>query len=520
MLMETADSNKRRRYYVTNFSSSTLSVIDEANNNIVKTYMVGTGPREVIATEDGTVYIASCNSNTVTIISLEGTSRVLNIPNGGYLAVDVIMGRMYTANKGELQVYDIESGSLVVAIAGLKNPEYMTLNKSRDKLFIIDHNTICVYSTITLEHINTISLIEKVNFVVISNDDSKAYISYGKNQSAAGVQIYNLKNNSVIASVTDELLTDPFGLAQRNNMLYIANSSAQGAIFALDTVTYNLMPSTIEVGANPVRLAISEDNSKLYVVNSSSGSIGVVDLLTNHMDVINLGEGNEPFAIARSSIKRESFTEEIIEFPDAEDIYDSKESVCVMAKKVFAQCQQRICFPMVNIAMPYESGRVSLEKMVFENGSIVTGTLEVNALPDRPNFSRVQFALTVPFRAVLRLPNGETVTVSGVLPEILKDIVMYRPQTRDEFVFETVVETRSEVLSTPNITANTLHIAVGVFVVIKVVGEVQLFIPAYGYCPEPPECEEYEEPEDEDICQVFLDFNQTPFPEDFFPTSI
>ena len=518
--MELADRNKKVRYYVTNFLSSTLSVIDGVSNSIVRTYTVGEGPREVVAGEDGAVYIASSGSNTITIIAPTGTSKVLNIPNSGYVAVDVIMGRMYVAFKGELRVYDIESGGLVVTISGLKNPEYITLNKTRDKLFIIDDNTIYVYSTITLEHVNTITLTEKANFITISNDDTKAYISYGTQLSTAGVQVYNLRNNTVIANVTDELLTNPFGMVQRNNILYIANNCSDGSIFTLDTTTYNLLPKSIEVGARPLRLALSEDSSRLYIVNSGSGDIRVLDILTNKVDIIKLTEGSEPFAIARSTSKMESFVEETQEYIDDGDILDIKESVCVMVKKVFAQCQQRICFPMVNIPMPFESGRVTLERMVFENGSIVMGTLQVNALPDRPNFSRVQFALTVPFRAVLRLANGETVTVSGVLPEILKDIVMFRPQTRDEFAFETIVETRSEVLSSPNITSNTINIAVGVFVVIKVVGEVQLFIPAYGYCPEPPECEEYEEPEDEDICQVFLDFNQTPFPEDFFPPSV
>lgn len=518
--MAVADLTKRIRYYVANESAGTLSVMDGFTNAIVKTYKVGEGPKEVIATGDGAVYVASGANDTVTIIYPEGNTKVLNIPNEGFLAVDIIMGRIYTANRAELQVHDITSGALVVSIPGLKLPEQMILNNSRNRLFILDNNVVNVYSTITLDHINTISLPAKANFIAISDDDSRAYISYGKTPDPAGIVFYDLANSSVITTVANEILTAPAGLTQRNNILYVVNSSIQGTLLSVDTMTYSILPKVIQVGDYPLRVALSPDKSRLYIVNSASGSIDIVDAVTYQGHSVSLGENNKPVAIAGSYLGSVISPGEPIDFSDSYQLDDVKESVCIMAKKVFAHCQQRICFPMVNIPVPAESGKVVLERIIFENGSIVTGTLVVTDLPDRPNFSRVQFALTIPFKAVLRLANGENITVNSVLPEILKDIVMYRPHTRDEFVFETVVETRSETLSTPNITADSITIAVGVFVVIKVIGEVQLLIPAFGYCPEPPECEEYEEPEEEDICQIFLDFNQTPFPEDFFPNSI
>jgi YVTN family beta-propeller protein len=518
--MAVADLTKRIRYYVTNQSSNTLSVIDGFTNNVIKTYAVGDGPKEVINTEDGAVYVASGDNDTVTMIFSDGNTKVLNIPNEGYIAVDIIMGRMYTANRAELQVYDIASGNLVVSISGLSSPQYMTLNKGRNRLFIADGNTIKVYSTITLEHINTINLPGKANYIAISSEDTKAYISYGAAPESAGIQFYDLKNSSAITNITDELLVEPMGLAQRNNILYVVNNTSQGTVVAVDTTTYSILQRVAAVGDHPMRVALSPDNTKLYVANSQGGNISIVDILSNTVDIVSLGEAQRLFAIAGCYAGSTVSPGEPIDFSDSYQLHDIKESVCVMAKKVFAHCQQRICFPIVSIPLPSNIGKVALQKMTFENGSIITGTLSVMALPDRPNFSRVQFILSVPYKAVLKLANEETLTINGVLPEIVKDIVMYRPQTRDEFNFETLIETRAETLSTPNITTESITIAVGVFVVIKVVGEVQLLIPAFGYCPEPPACEDYEEPEEEDICQIFLDFNQTPFPEDFFPASI
>lgn len=110
--MAVMDLTKTIRYYVTNKNSNTVSVIDGSSNSVIKTYDVGAGPKDVLATEEELVYVASPGSDTVTIIYKEGDKRTLNIPNEGYIAVDSVMGRLYTSKEGMLQVYDVKSGSL------------------------------------------------------------------------------------------------------------------------------------------------------------------------------------------------------------------------------------------------------------------------------------------------------------------------------------------------------------------------------------------------------------------------
>ena len=96
------------------------------------------------------------------------------------------------------------------------------------------------------------------------------------------------------------------------------------------------------------------------------------------------------------------------------------------------------------------------------------------------------------------------------LPDIPKDIVLFIPDARDEFEFRIVVETKSVVLAPPIQTGDTLTFAAGVFIIVKVVGTVQLLIPTFGYCPAPDPCEEFSP---SDICDEF-DYRMFP---DFFP---
>lgn len=175
---------------------------------------------------------------------------------------------------------------------------------------------------------------------------------------------------------------------------------------------------------------------------------------------------------------------------------------CVIVDKVFASCQQRECFPDVEA----EICDKTFGSIRFRPGFIVPNTLIVTDT-DTPNFRRVRFTVRIPFQVLD--PNGNIIA-EGFLPDILKDIILFIPDARDEFEFRIVVETKSEVLAPPVVSGNKVTFIVGTFIIVKVVGTVQLLIPAFGYCPAPPECTEFSPT---DICDVF---DYAEFPE-FFP---
>ncbi|CAK7053650.1 hypothetical protein CIW83_07325 [Tissierella sp. P1] len=179
---------------------------------------------------------------------------------------------------------------------------------------------------------------------------------------------------------------------------------------------------------------------------------------------------------------------------------------CIIVDKVFASCQQRECFPEIEV----EICEKKFERIRFRPGFIVPNTLIVTDT-DIPNFRRVRFTIRIPFQI---LDCNGNIIAEGFLPDIFKDIILYIPDARDEFDFRIVIETSSEVLLPPVQTGDNLIFTAGVFIIIKVVGTVQLLIPTFGYCPPPPPCEEFSP---QDICEDFLEC--APFPE-FFPPQI
>lgn len=184
------------------------------------------------------------------------------------------------------------------------------------------------------------------------------------------------------------------------------------------------------------------------------------------------------------------------------DLNNIREVDCVIVDKVYAQCQSRQCFPSVEAEI--ENGTFSSIK--FESGYIVPDTLRIDDLPNKPNFKRVRFTLRTPYKIIL----SDGSVIENNLPDIDKDIILFMPEARDEFQFNIVTETSSKVLGQPIVMDGKVTFAVGVFIIIKVVGRVQLLIPTFGFCPEPPQCQEFTP---EDICD---DFDNQPFPL-FFP---
>jgi hypothetical protein len=189
------------------------------------------------------------------------------------------------------------------------------------------------------------------------------------------------------------------------------------------------------------------------------------------------------------------------------DVLQYFENDCVIIDKVFASCLQRECFP----DLEYELDGCSFGRIRFRPGFIVPNTLIVNDIKGRDDFRRVRFTVRIPFQVLDEKGNVEK---EFFLPDIFKDIVLYIPDARDEFDFRIVVETQSVLLSPPDISGDELNLTVGVFVIVKVVGTVQLLIPTLGYCPPPEDCEEFRP---QDVCEAF---DYCDLPDDFYPPQL
>lgn len=200
-----------------------------------------------------------------------------------------------------------------------------------------------------------------------------------------------------------------------------------------------------------------------------------------------------------------------------DQIPPATEIACIWVKKIYDACSQRECeeFVFDDLNLPSE---VPLEDLEVECSikpcSEFFRDWSIEPIDDGPlGIVRV----TVCAKLKIRIwdtnnPNNFAITKRKVCFD--KEVILYAP---DPIHMQVLVESIFEALLCEGEIANTTNgsflvtATIGAFIIVKTGLEVQLLIPAYGFCPVPPECEELG-----DICEQFL---QRPFPP-FFPPQL
>ncbi len=184
------------------------------------------------------------------------------------------------------------------------------------------------------------------------------------------------------------------------------------------------------------------------------------------------------------------------------------EKVCIEAKKVFDACMQQvqltgITLPITNLNPPnvtYPLTFISAKNTVSQG---VISNLIIEPLSERPNAARVKCDITVPVSVAYTDANGvEGVALSSVT--ISKDVILNIPSAS---IMPYSVESVVSLVSTlGTYTAeNVFTIDACVSVILKIVMEVELLIPSYGYTAIPP-CQDYTQ----EVCAGFFELPMYP----------
>jgi YVTN family beta-propeller protein len=501
--------------------NNSVAIYNVYSDELIATIPVGVAPLFPQRTPDGTkVYIPNFGSNTVSVICTNKNHVVATIPVGiapTSVAIDPTSTTAYVTNSGSatVSVINIPTDTVVATISVGNSPVDATVARDGSRVYVSNSadNTVSVINPITNLVIATIAVGTNPNGLVTSLDNSKLYVV---NSGSNNVTVINTATNGIITTIA--VGTTPIEIVAHplNPFVYVTNN-ASGTVSVISTVT-NTIVATIAVGLNPRGLDVTGDGTQVWVANEGDSSISIINTATNTISAA-LPTAFPPRGVTLGRVGSALEPGAPIDLTDPYQLEEVSESVCIIVEKVYASCQQRECWDPFLVNLPVGAGPYTFVSMTFGNGIILPGSIVITPIPSRPNFSRVQFTIQIPYTLTVRDGSGALVVLTGNLPDIFKDIVLYFPPTRPEFDLNLRVETRSEVLVSPILTATTIQLAIGSFVVTKVTGLVQLLVPAFGYCPEPPLCEEFQTHE-QNPCLIFVDTTLTPFPSDFFPPQL
>lgn len=180
------------------------------------------------------------------------------------------------------------------------------------------------------------------------------------------------------------------------------------------------------------------------------------------------------------------------------------ERVCIEVKKVYDACMQQERFENITLSVdkikpkcpPPDRPLTFVScKSVSAKGKIKD--YRIQHLSNREHFARVQATVAIPIEVVFTDDDGDEYVGRGEIC-IHKDVIMYVPE--DSIIpFELDNLVSAICVSGTYIGNNCFNITVCITVILKIVAEVNLLIPAYGFCRIPP-CEEFSE----NVCDEFF----------------
>ena len=181
------------------------------------------------------------------------------------------------------------------------------------------------------------------------------------------------------------------------------------------------------------------------------------------------------------------------------------EKVCIQAQKVFDACIKQMQVDGINLPLTDLTPANPTLPLTFVSAKSTTSTgtvtnLQVDRLPDRRCFARVQATVTLPVEVLYTDANGVAGSATSTM-SFDQDIVMYVPEP--SIIPFDVVAVASVVCpdgvfvdgDTPAFTVSGC-----VTIISKIVMTVELLVPSYGY-PIIPKCQEYAN----DVCSGFFD---------------
>ena len=184
------------------------------------------------------------------------------------------------------------------------------------------------------------------------------------------------------------------------------------------------------------------------------------------------------------------------------------EKVCIEVKKVFDACMQQsqLNGVILNITdltpanptypLTFVSAKSTASKGVISN-------LLVEPLTERENAARVKTDITIPVSVAYTDANGvEGVATSSIT--ITKDVILNIPKAS---IMPYDVEAVVSLVSTLGTYTgeNQFTIDCCVSIILKIVMEVELLVPSYGYAQIPP-CQEYTQ----EVCAGFFELPMYP----------
>lgn len=293
--------------YITSTYPDGVIVIDTATDQQLETIRVGASPWGIVITHDGSrAYVANSKANSVSVIDLiaDRTPVVATIPlqcNPQGLAISPDDTTVYADCGGNHLILPIDTATNTLLgdpIPTYKNyyfSENLALSPDASIAYIGVYDVgpggrlvggVSFVDTATKSLEDFLPVTGGVRNLAISPDGSKLYAVEGEYGAQGGLSIIDLPTKTVTAQIPLGIFPTGISISADGKTAYVVNSSipvpanGPGKVSVIDLESQTVT-STIDTRYGSFASDLTPDGSKLYVTNINSGSISVIDTLTN-----------------------------------------------------------------------------------------------------------------------------------------------------------------------------------------------------------------------------------------------
>jgi len=287
--------------YVTNEGSNNVSVINRENNQVISVIEVGNSPKGIVANHNGSrVYVANFKSNNISVIDTN-SNRVLQNINLEFgagpedIAISPDGKTLFTANylTDTVSVIDAETFQIIDSVRVGNKPVSLATDPRRNFVYVANSisNNISVIDSFSRRVINTIQVESMPVDIAVDSSGREIYVAN-----------LNSNNLSVLSADTMKVTKKNVGLSaislapdRFTRKIYIGKKGKN--VVSLFDVDLNIELCSIPVKSSPRNMLIDHDRGKIYVVNTESNRVTVVDKFSRAVEK-EIEVGNKPYGIA------------------------------------------------------------------------------------------------------------------------------------------------------------------------------------------------------------------------------
>ncbi len=269
--------------YVADSGSNRVSEIYALTGKLIGSIRVGNNPQLfAYDPENNTLFVSNWNSNNVTVINTitnipVGSVNVGNNPSG--IAYDPDNNYVYVSNYNSNYVTAIDATNYtVMANVGVgSNPEGIAVDSYNGHVFVADSGSaeVTVLNGANEQILLEISVQSNPSSIVINSTDNYTYVSnYGSNS----ISVFNGVNNEFVTTVLLPSSSDPEGMlfVPKGGLIFVADYNINE--ISIVVASKYILKSNIYISYTPDEVAYDPANGEMYITDSSRSLVYVVSV--------------------------------------------------------------------------------------------------------------------------------------------------------------------------------------------------------------------------------------------------